>query len=120
MLCYHLGTKGNIYTVRNYIQTRQISVYLCITYGIVIIEIYSCNKELYTYKVARFSLSYCLSMQRLENPKTSVVYHGAPIYICNTLPRDNPKICSHLALPYISFAHFVPQSSLPMLVPCHW
>ena len=33
-------------------QIRQISVYLCITYGIVIIEIYSCNKELYTYKFA--------------------------------------------------------------------
>ena len=42
----------DLYTVRNYIQTRQISVYLCIIYGIVIIEIYSCNKDLYTYKVA--------------------------------------------------------------------
>ena len=50
-----------VYTVRHYIQTRQISVYLCITYGIVIIDIYSCNKELCTYKVARFSLLYCLS-----------------------------------------------------------
>ena len=48
--------------VRNYIQTRQISVYLCMIHGIVIIEIYSYNKELYTYKVAWFSLLYCLSM----------------------------------------------------------
>ena len=33
-------------------QTREISVYLYTIYGIVIIEIYSCDKELYTYKVA--------------------------------------------------------------------
>ena len=44
--------EGDPHTVRNYIQTRQVSVYLCISYGIVIIEIYSCNKEIYTYKVA--------------------------------------------------------------------
>ena len=31
---------------------EQISVYLCIIYGIVIIEIYSYNKELYTCQVA--------------------------------------------------------------------
>ena len=80
-------------------------MYLCITYGIIKIEIYSCNKELYTYKVAWFSLSYCLSVQRLENPKMSIVYHGAPtyIYICDTLPLDNPKTHSHLALPYITW-----------------
>ena len=30
---------------------EQISVYLCIIYGIVIIEIYSYNKELYTCQV---------------------------------------------------------------------
>ena len=52
----------------------QICVYLCITYGIVIIEIYSCNKELYTYKVAWFSLTYHLSVQRLHNQKMSIVY----------------------------------------------
>ena len=51
------------------------------TYGVVIIEIYSCNKELYTYKVAQPSSSYCLSVQRLENLKTSVVYRGAPTHI---------------------------------------
>ena len=67
--------------VRNYIQTRQISVYLCIIYGIVIIKIYSCNKELYTYKVAYLSLLYNLSMQRLENPKMSIMYCSAPTYI---------------------------------------
>ena len=34
----------------------------------------------------------------------SIVYHGAPthIYMCDTLPLDNPKIYSHLALPYIT------------------
>ena len=67
--------------LRNYNRLRQISVYLYIIYGIVIIKIYSCNKELYPYKVAYISLLYCLIMQRLENPKTSIVYHGAPTYI---------------------------------------
>ena len=67
--------------VRKYKKTRQLSVYLCILYGIVIIEMYSYNKELYTYKVTYSFSLYCLSMQRLENPKMSVVYCGAPIYI---------------------------------------
>ena len=53
---YRLGKNKrrgeDLYTVRDYIQRGQISVYLCITYGIVIIEIYSCNKEIYTYIVA--------------------------------------------------------------------
>ena len=48
--------------VMNYIQTRQISVHLYIIYGIVIIDKYSCNKELYTYKVTYLSLLYSLSM----------------------------------------------------------
>ena len=30
--------------------------------------------------VASWSLLYCLSVQRPGNPKTSVVYHGAPLY----------------------------------------
>ena len=67
--------------VRNYKKLRQISVYLCIIYGIVIIGIYSYNKELYTYKVTYLFFLYHLSMQRLENPKTSIVYCGAPIYM---------------------------------------
>ena len=67
--------------VRNYKRLRQINVYLYIMYGIVIIKIYSCNKELYTYKIAYLSLLYCLSVQRLENPKMSIVYHSAPTYI---------------------------------------
>ena len=50
-------------------------------YGIVIIEIYSCNKELYTYKVAYLSLLYHLSMQRLENPKMSIYLQLALLYI---------------------------------------
>ena len=96
-----------LYTVRNYIQTRKISVYLCIIHGIVLIEIYGCNKELYTFKVAWFSLLYCLSVQRLENLKTSIVYCGVPIYtyICDTLPLDNLKTHSHLALSYITWGH---------------
>ena len=46
-----LGTRidEDLYTVRNYKSLRQISVYLCIIYSIVILEIYSHNKELYTY-----------------------------------------------------------------------
>ena len=60
--------------------------------------------ELYTFKVAWFSPLYHLSVQRLENPETSVVYHGAPlcIYICDTLPLDNPKTHPHLALSHIT------------------
>ena len=71
----------DLYRVRNYKRPRQISVYLCLIYGIVIAEIYSHNKELYTYKVAYLSFLYCLSMQRLDNPKTSIVYHGAPLHM---------------------------------------
>ena len=69
---------SHLCAVRNYIQKK---ADVCIIYGIVIIEIYSCNKELYTFKVAWFSLLYHLSTQRLENPKTSIVYCSAPIYI---------------------------------------
>ena len=96
-------------------------MYLCITYGIVIIEIYSCNKELYTYKVAWFSLLYCLSMQRLENPKTNIVYCGAPThtYICDTLPLDNPKIYSHLALLYITIGSSIILLIFPKSVYLH-
>ena len=62
-------------------------------------ETYSYNKELYTYKVAYLSLLYCLSMQRLENPKTSIVYCSAPIYMQHPT-LDNSKTYSHPALPY--------------------
>ena len=76
--------------VSTYKRLRQISAYLYIIYGIVIIKIYSCNKELYTDKVTYLSLLYCLSVQRLENPKTSIVYHGAPtfIYMQHLTPRQ--------------------------------
>ena len=43
--------------VRNYIQTRQISVYLYIIYGIVIIEIYSVIKS-YIHIKLHISLGY--------------------------------------------------------------
>ena len=61
------------------------------TYGIAKIEINSCNKESYTYKVALVSSFIQANTQRLGNPKISVVYCGAPtcIYICDTLPLDN-------------------------------
>ena len=60
-------------------------------YGIAKIEINSCNKESYIYKVALVSSFIPANTQRLGNLKTSVVYHGAPthIYICDTLPLDN-------------------------------
>ena len=57
------------------------SVYLCIIYGIVMIEIYINNKELYAYKVTYSFSLYCLSVQRLENLKMSIVYHGAPLLV---------------------------------------
>ena len=34
------------------------------------------------------SLIYCLSVQRLENPKTSVVYHSAPLCTQPYAPRQ--------------------------------
>ena len=49
-------------------------------HGIVIIRIYSCNKVLYTL-VMPLSPIYHLSVQRLENPKMSIVYHGASISV---------------------------------------
>ena len=67
--------------VRNYKRLRQIGVYLHIIYGIVIVKIHSCNKELYTYKVTYLPLLYHLSVQRLENPTMSIVYCSAPAYI---------------------------------------
>ena len=45
------------------------------------IEIYNNNKELYTYQVTYSFLLYCLSVQRLENLKMSIVYCGAPLYV---------------------------------------
>ena len=45
------------------------------------IEIYNYKKESYTYQVTYLSLLYCLSVQRLGNPKTSIVYCGAPLYM---------------------------------------
>ena len=50
-------------------------------YGIVTIEIYNYSKESYTYQVAYLSLLYCLRMQSLGNPKMSIVYCGAPLYM---------------------------------------
>ena len=52
------------------------------------------------------SLTYCLNVQRLENLKMSIVYHGASIsvkHICNTIPLDNPKAYIHIGLPYITW-----------------
>ena len=61
------------------------------TYGIAKIEINSCNKESYTYKVALVSSFIPANTQRLRNLKKSSVYCSAPtgIYICDTLPLDN-------------------------------
>ena len=61
------------------------------TYGIAKIEINSCNKESYTYKVTLVSSFILANTQRLGNLKMSIMHHGAPthIYICNTLPLDN-------------------------------
>ena len=55
----------------------------------------------YSHIVSFFILA---NTQRKGNPKMSIVYHGAPtyIYICDTLPLDNPKTHLHTALPYIT------------------
>ena len=77
-------------------------MYLCILYGIVIIEIYSCNKWLYTL-VVHLSLLYHLSVQRLGNPKMSIVYCGAPLYTQPYTPRQPYVLPIYLALPYITW-----------------
>ena len=67
---------------------RQISVYLCIIYGIVIIEMYKYNKESYTYHITYLSLLYHLNVQRLGNLKISIVYCSAPLYMQHLTPRQ--------------------------------
>ena len=47
-------------------------------------------------------LLYCLCVQGLENPKTTVVYSWCT-FMCNTLPLDNSKTYSHPALLYITW-----------------
>ena len=51
------------------------------TYGIVILEIKSCNKRVTSSKYSHIVSSFILAnTQRKENPKMSIVYHSAPIY----------------------------------------
>ena len=69
----------------------QISVYLCITYGIVIIKVHSCNKRVIFIKYSHIVSFFILAnTQRKENPKMSVVYHGAPThtYMQHLIPRQ--------------------------------
>ena len=73
---------GNIYIYRELQKNIQISLYLCITYGIVIIEIYNCNKGVISIKYSCIVSFFILANnQRKENPKMSVVYCSAPTYI---------------------------------------
>ena len=51
------------------------------TYGIVILEIKSCNKRVTSSKYSHIVSSFIpANTQRKENPKMSVVYCSAPIY----------------------------------------
>ena len=77
-------------------------------YGIVKVEKCSNNKGLKLYLLVTSFLLYCLSVQRLGNPKMSVVYHSAPDInnnTCDTAPLDKLKYYStnKPALPYITF-----------------
>ena len=100
-----------LYIYKELQEAIQISVCLCTIYGIVIIEIYSHNKELYLLNTVALYPSLFWLTPKKENPKMRVVYHGAPtyiyiyiyIYICNTLPLDNLKIHLHIAQPYITW-----------------
>ena len=81
-------------------------MYLCITYGVVIIKVLSCNKRVISIKYSHIVFFLIpANTRRKGNPKTSIVYRGAPthIYICHTLPLDNLKIHIHIALPYITW-----------------
>ena len=51
-------------------------------YGIAKIKIYSYNKEVNTlYTVVSLLIIFHLSVQRLENPRTNIVYCSAPIQV---------------------------------------
>ena len=57
-------------------------MYLCTTYGIVILEIKDCNKRVIAIKYSCIvSFFIPANTQRKENPKMSVVYCGAPIHL---------------------------------------
>ena len=59
-----------------------ISVYSCTTYGIVTLEINSCNKELYLLNtVILYPSLFWLTPKERENLKMSIVYHGAPTHL---------------------------------------
>ena len=47
-------------------------------YGIVKVEKCSNNKDSYLYLLVTLFLLYCLSVQRIGNPKTSIAYCNAP------------------------------------------
>ena len=73
-------------------------------HGIVIIEIYSNNKSVYTLYTVVVSLSYILpKCAKTGEPKDEhcvlqCTYKS--YYICDPIPLDNPK--NHIALPYIT------------------
>ena len=80
-------------------------MYLCIIYGIVIIGIESCNKELYlSNTVALYPSLFQLTLEkkRAQRQALCIAVHLHP-HICDTLPLDNPKIHSHTALLYITW-----------------
>ena len=74
--------EGKLYRYRESQEAIQISVYLCTTYGIVILEIKSCNKRVISSKYSRIVSFFILAnTQRKENLKMSIVYRGAPIHL---------------------------------------
>ena len=52
--------------------------------------------------VVPLSLLYHLSVQRLGNPKMSVVYHSVPSDMQHCTPRQFQDLLIHPSLPYIT------------------
>ena len=53
--------------------------------------------------VASLSILYCLSVQRLGNPKMRIVYCSAPSYMQHFAPTQLQNLFTHPALPYITW-----------------
>ena len=73
-------------------------MYLCIIYGIVIIEIYSCNKELYTLKVTWFFSLILPKHAKTREPKDkccALWCANIHIYMQHLTPRQPQDSFTH-------------------------
>ena len=93
-------------------------MYLCTIYGIVIIEVYSCNKELYLLNTVALypSLFWLTPKERRTQRQALCIAVHLHIHICDTLPLDNSKIHLHTALQYITWG-LIPDLKIKKEIP---